>query len=287
MHDIIIVDTTLRDGEQAPGFAFPPDVKIRLATLMDTAGVDQIEAGVPAMGESEKNTIRSIREICAHARVSTWNRLRESDIRHSFDCSPHIIHLCCPVSDRQIIEKLKKNRREVLDSLSRCISLAASRGAEVTVGFEDASHAAPDQLREAARVSRQCGVARVRLSDTVGCYTPDQVWRAVRLLCEAGMDVEIHAHNDFGMAVANSLMAAKAGARYVNTTLWGIGERAGNCGLAAFTAAAARLGRTGCSVSAKSALELERLAATLLPPQAMNGWGKHLGYGYGTRPFGL
>lgn len=287
MTEVIIVDTTLRDGEQAPGFAFPPALKIRLASMMDAAGVDQIEAGVPAMGENEKNTIRSIREACAAARVSTWNRLRESDVRHSFDCSPHIIHLCCPVSDRQIRDKLKTTRREVLDSLVKCVSLAASRGAEVTVGFEDASHASPDQLREAAKTARQNGVTRVRLSDTVGCYTPDQVWRAVRVLCETGLDVEMHAHNDFGMAVANSLMAVKAGARYVNTTLWGIGERAGNCGLAAFTAAAARLGNTACAVDAQKAMELERLAATLLPQKAMNGWGKHLEYGYGTRPFGL
>ena len=239
------------------------------------------------MGENEKATIRSIREACANARVSTWNRLRESDVRHSFDCSPHIIHLCCPVSDRQIKDKLKTTRAEVLASLAKCAALAASRGAEVTVGFEDASHASPDQLKEAARAARQCGVVRVRLSDTVGCYTPDKVWRAVRMLREAGVDVEIHAHNDFGMAVANSLMAVNAGARYVNTTLWGIGERAGNCGLATFTAAAARLGNTSCAVDARKALELERLAATLLPQKSMNGWGKHLGYSYGTRPFGL
>lgn len=89
-------------------------------------------------------------------------------------------------------------RAEVLASLAKCAALAASRGAEVTVGFEDASHASPDQLKEAARAARQCGVVRVRLSDTVGCYTPDKVWRAVRMLREAGVDVEIHAHNDFG-----------------------------------------------------------------------------------------
>ena len=82
MPEIIIVDTTLRDGEQAPGFAFAPALKIRLASMLDEAGVDQIEAGVPAMGENEKATIRSIREACANARVSTWNRLRESDVRH-------------------------------------------------------------------------------------------------------------------------------------------------------------------------------------------------------------
>ena len=174
MPEIIIVDTTLRDGEQAPGFAFAPALKIRLASMMDEAGVDQIEAGVPAMGENEKATIRSIREACANARVSTWNRLRESDVRHSFDCSPHIIHLCCPVSDRQIKDKLKTTRAEVLASLAKCAVLAASRGAEVTVGFEDASHASPDQLREAAKAARQCGVVRVRLSDTVGCYTPER-----------------------------------------------------------------------------------------------------------------
>ncbi|SDF86009.1 homocitrate synthase [Desulfovibrio legallii] len=281
MPEIILVDTTLRDGEQAPGFAFTPQVKIRLARLLDAAGVGQIEAGVPAMGAAEKEVVRGVRAACAQARVSTWNRLHEGDIRQSLDCAPHIIHLCCPISDRQIREKLKSTRPQVLDLLRRCVALAASRGAEVTVGFEDASHATPDQLRQAAQAARQAGVRRVRCSDTVGAYTPDQVWRAVRVLREAGLDVEIHAHNDLGMAVANSLMAASAGAAYVNTTLWGIGERAGNCGLAAFAHAAARLGGAACAVAPEAARDLEQEAAALLPAHALDAWG--LGP---RRPFG-
>lgn len=101
MPEIILVDTTLRDGEQAPGFAFAPQLKIRLARLLDAAGVGQIEAGVPAMGTTERDVVRGVRAACAQARVSAWNRLREADIRHSLDCAPHIIHLCCPISAPQ------------------------------------------------------------------------------------------------------------------------------------------------------------------------------------------
>ncbi len=272
MSGVMLVDTTLRDGEQAPGFAFSHSVKVRFAHLLDAAGVYQIEAGVPAMGAAEKQTIRAIMDVCLRARVSVWNRLKLDDIRHSLDCQPHIIHVCCPVSERQIQGKLQSTRREVLKTLVRCIALAGHEGATVSVGLEDASFAEGAQLHEVAHILSQEGVRRVRLSDTVGRYVPEQVRVAVGTLCDAGLEVEMHAHNDFGMAVANSWMAVRAGAQYVDTTLWGIGERAGNCAMQVFLEALERDGHVSCAVSACGAAALEAEAAALLPENVFMRW---------------
>ncbi len=272
MADVILVDTTLRDGEQAPGFAFSRCLKVRLAALLDAAGVGQIEAGIPAMGPGERKTLCKIMDVCFQARVSTWNRLCEADIKNSLACAPHVIHICCPLSDRQIFCKLRSDRDKVMAALQRCIELAASGGAEVSVGFEDVSYVTGQQLTQATTAAAQAGARRVRLSDTVGRYTPDAVAKAVRLVLRQGLEAEIHAHNDFGMAVPNSLMAAFAGARYVDTTLWGIGERAGNCGMGAFTAALDRLEHHNCAVSGQGAARLEKKAAPFIPRALLEAW---------------
>ena len=175
MADVILVDTTLRDGEQAPGFAFSRCLKVRLAALLDAAGVGQIEAGIPAMGPGERKTLCKIMDVCFQARVSTWNRLCEADIKNSLACAPHVIHICCPLSDRQIFCKLRSDRDKVMAALQRCIELAASGGAEVSVGFEDVSYVTGQQLTQATTAAAQAGARRVRLSDTVGRYTPDAV----------------------------------------------------------------------------------------------------------------
>lgn len=272
MADVILVDTTLRDGEQAPGFAFSRGLKVRLAALLDAAGVGQIEAGIPAMGPDERKTLRKIMDVCFQTRISTWNRLCESDIKNSLACAPHVIHVCCPLSDRQICSKLKSDRQKVMTALRQCVELAASGGAEVSVGFEDVSHTTELQLTQAVDAAAQAGARRIRLSDTVGRYTPNAVAKAVRLVLRQGLEAEIHAHNDLGMAVPNSLMAAYAGARYVDTTLWGIGERAGNCGMGAFTSALDRLEHLTCAVSGQGAARLERKAAPFIPRALLEAW---------------
>lgn len=232
-----IVDTTMRDGEQRAGLAFSVADKIACAQIMDAAGIDQIEAGTPSMGKEEQEAVYGMMQVRKHVRISTWNRLSEQDVRASFVCQPDIIHIGVPVSDIQIQEKLHTSRTDVEDRMKRCAGLALEGGYVVTLGFEDASRADPAFIRHMARQASVLGVRNIRYADTVGIAYPTKVHEEVGEMA-AVMPVECHAHNDLGMAVANSLEAAKAGAMYIDTTFCGIGERAGNCDFVRFVMAA-------------------------------------------------
>jgi len=228
--DMKIIDTTLRDGEQQAGLAFGLEEKIRIARYLDSLGIYQIEAGVPAMGGEEKESVRSIAALGLNSRISAWNRLNLEDIKHSMDCGVAVIHISVPSSDLHIAQKLKKTRAWVLAQLERCVSFTLNQGFEVTVGFEDATRADFAFLLELCSLCHGMGVTAVRYADTLGIAIPGRIYQAVWALKQiSGLDIGIHAHNDFGMAVANSLAALAAGAAYVDCTLHGIGERAGNC----------------------------------------------------------
>jgi homocitrate synthase NifV len=234
-----LIDTTLRDGEQSPGFAFNMDEKVQLASLMDRAGIHQIEAGIPTMGSYEKDTICKIMSNRQKTKISTWNRMNKEDIEHSFDCCPDIIHISAPISYVHIYSKLKKNKAWLQKNLQECVSLALDKGYKVTVGLEDASRADITFIIGIANILKDMGVVSVRFADTVGVLTPSRAYQSIKeIINHTGISMGIHAHNDFGMAVANSLEAAKAGAEFIDTTLFGIGERAGNCNLNQYIMAA-------------------------------------------------
>lgn len=225
-----IVDTTLRDGEQRAGITYSIEEKIAIAKKLDRLKVYQIEAGIPAMGGDEKESIFKIKELGLKSKISAWNRLNIADIQHSLDCGVDIVHIAVPVSDIQIYTKLNKDKDWVVSNVKRCLTYVQERGFEVTVGLEDASRAHMDFIMELCSHCVNLGVDRIRYADTVGILTPDTTEKAIREIKSAyDLDIEIHAHNDFGMAVANSIMAIKSGALYVDCTLKGIGERAGNC----------------------------------------------------------
>lgn len=237
-----IVDTTLRDGEQSAGVVFTVQEKVRLAALMDQCGIYQIEAGIPAVGRVEKEAVTRIMEIRKKAKISVWNRMAVEDIRHSMECCPDIIHIGVPVSYVQIYTKLKKNKQWLENEMLRCVDLARSAGFNVTVGFEDASRADISFMASLMKQLEVYGVLYVRFADTVGVLTPGRTADSIKTLLEhTSIPLEIHVHNDLGMAVANSLEAAKAGALYVDCTLQGLGERAGNCDFHKFVAVAERI----------------------------------------------
>jgi homocitrate synthase NifV len=232
MAPIKIVDTTLRDGEQAPGVVFSKEDKLNIAVLLDQVGVYEIEAGTPAMGTFECEAIAEILALKLKSRVCTWNRAHIKDIKASLACGSRQLHITLPVSDIQINYKLRKDRRWVLAKLQEAVAFAQDAGAAVTVGAEDASRADFVFLLEYACLARKLGAERLRYADTVGMLTPFQCYYKVnKLISESGIDVEIHAHNDFGMAIANTWAGVEAGARFASTTVLGIGERAGNCPL--------------------------------------------------------
>ncbi|MDS0526891.1 homocitrate synthase [Clostridium sp. SHJSY1] len=233
--EVYIVDTTLRDGEQAPGKAFTVNQKVEIARYLDLNGIYQIEAGTPAMGSVEKDCIIQIVDAMENSFVSTWNRINKNDIKHSIECNPDIIHLSVPSSEIQIYSNLRKDKTWVENNLKDCVYFAKEQAYEVTIGFEDASRADIKYLIHLCDILEKLDVHRVRYADTVGILSPSTTKKAITTLVEnTSMEIEIHAHNDFGMATAISIEGAKCGAKYVNCTLDGIGERAGNCNMQEF-----------------------------------------------------
>ncbi|ERK29156.1 homocitrate synthase [Clostridium intestinale] len=241
-NNIFIVDTTLRDGEQSPDIAFSLKKKIAIAKIMDNNKIYQIEAGIPAMGEIEKRCIYKIMEQKKNSLISVWNRLNKQDLIDSIDCNPDIIHISIPVSDIQIYSKLKKDRKWVVNKVRECVNFVKDKDYEVTVGFEDASRADINFIIHMAKILKDLGVNRIRYADTVGVLIPSTTRTAITNILEnVPIDIEMHAHNDFGMALANSIEAAKSGARFIDCTMNGIGERAGNCNLQEFIRVSSRL----------------------------------------------
>lgn len=225
-----IVDTTLRDGEQMAGLAFDIHTKLKIARYLDSLDIYQIEAGTAAMGGDEKESIYRIKSDNLKCKISSWNRLRKEDIMHSIECGVDIIHITAPASYLQLIKKLNRDEEWLKESLKSCIYYCKERGYEVTVGFEDASRADFEFLYKLCALCLDEGVKRIRYSDTVGVLTPSRSYDQIcKLKSIFDLEIEIHAHNDFGMALANSIAAVEAGATFVDCTLNGIGERAGNC----------------------------------------------------------
>ena len=229
---VMLTDTTLRDGEQSPGVVISPENKIRLMRLMDETGIYQMDAGIPAMGAREKDTIAHMMSLRKRIKISTWNRMNQKDIASAMDISPDVIHISIPVSDRLIHSVLNKDREYVVRTAKACAVMAKENGYEVTVGFQDASRADISYMILLANCLHQLGVTMVRLADTVGIWTPPAVRQMIgEIQRNTDVPLGIHTHNDLGMAVPIALGAVKAGAVHVDTTLFGIGERAGNCDL--------------------------------------------------------
>lgn len=226
---IIIDDTTLRDGEQTPGVAFTRKEKLTIAKHLDAIGVQEIEAGIPVMGPAESRMFESIMELGLNARIIAWNRALIGDVQASVAAGAKAIEISLPLSDVQITTKLNKTREWVLGQVRSVLDFCANHRLYVSVGGEDASRADFEFLAEYIKTIEAHGADRFRFCDTVGVLDPFKTFELTAKIREiTDMDIEVHTHNDFGMATANALAAVKAGATHVNTTVMGLGERAGN-----------------------------------------------------------
>ncbi len=230
---IIIDDTTLRDGEQTAGVVFTQREKLAIARLLDEIGVQEIECGIPAMGEDERASIRALVELGLAARLITWNRALIPEIQASIDCGISAVDISLSVSDQMIARKLKKDRQAVKEQLRTALGFAKQHELYVSVGGEDASRADMGFLVELLQITRELGGDRFRFCDTLGILDPFTMYDKVAWLRAAvpEVEIEVHTHNDLGMATANAIAGIRAGARFVNTTVNGLGERAGNAAL--------------------------------------------------------
>lgn len=230
---VIIDDTTLRDGEQTAGVVFSKREKLAIARLLDGIGVQELECGIPAMGEEERDVIRSLVDLGLKARLITWNRAVIPDIEASLACGVSAVDISLSVSDQMIAHKLRTNRAGVIEQLKRALGFAKEHCLYVSVGGEDASRADLSFLAELMEITRALGGDRFRFCDTLGILDPFTMYEKVKALRTAvpQLDIEVHTHNDLGMATANAIAGVKAGARFVNTTVNGLGERAGNAAM--------------------------------------------------------
>ena len=230
--DIKINDTTLRDGEQTPGVVFSEEEKIHIARLLDEIGVQQIEAGTPAMSPSEEKTVKSIVKEGLNASIMGWSRAVKDDIDAVLRTDADSIAISIATSDIHLKYKLRMTREEVLEKAVTMTEYAKSHGFYISLNSEDATRTDLSFLEEFARVGKDAGADRIRICDTLGVLIPASCrYITKRIIKDTKMPVEIHTHNDYGLAVANALAAFESGAEYASTTVNGLGERAGNSSL--------------------------------------------------------
>jgi len=229
-----LVDTTCRDGEQMPGISFTCDEKVEIAVGLEMLGVEQVET-FATYNDSDRDCAKRLSSRLKETSIMGWNRMVKTDIEDSISHGVDAVSVSTDTSDIALANKLKMTREEQLERLVDCVEFAKGHGVYVCFNAGDATRSDSDYLVEFARVGKDAGGDRFRICDTVGILTPAASSSLVaKIMSNVDIDVEFHAHNDFGLAVANALAACEAAASFRDRTLWlsttvnGLGERAGN-----------------------------------------------------------
>jgi D-citramalate synthase len=224
---VALLDTTLRDGEQAPGISLSADRKVEIARQLDSIGVDTIEAGSACTGETEREAIRQVTDADLDARITSFARGVREDIEAALDCGVDGVGLVVPASDRHVETKVGSSRAAVIETTRELVTYAREHGLWVEVLGEDGSRADLDFLEDLMDAAFGAGADRVCYCDTVGHASPEHTAEAIGRLATLG-PTSTHVHDDLGLAMANVLASVSAGADLVHATVDGIGERAGN-----------------------------------------------------------
>tara|TARA_R100001143_G_C3361295_1_gene136476 strand:- start:42120 stop:43316 length:1197 start_codon:yes stop_codon:yes gene_type:complete len=237
---IKIFDTTLRDGEQSPGYSMNQQEKLQLALQLEKLGVDVIEAGFPIASDGDYETVKEIGKIIKKSSVAALCRTRREDLERAVSAVQHAakprIHTFIATSDIHLKYKLQQTRDEVLESAVKAVEYARSHCDDVEFSAEDASRSDPEYLIEIFTAVIEAGATTINVPDTVGYGLPWEYGELIKTLHEGIPNIDqaiisVHCHNDLGLAVANSLMGIQNGARQIECTVNGIGERAGNASL--------------------------------------------------------
>ena len=237
---IRIFDTTLRDGEQSPGFSLNLDEKVEMAAQLERLGVDIIEAGFPIASEGDFEAVRAVARQSRKSAVAGLARALKGDIDRAWEALQHakhpIIHTFIATSDIHLKYKLKRTRQQVLEEAAEAVRYARTLCGEVEFSAEDATRTDVDYLCQVVQAAIEAGACTINIPDTVGYAIPDEYAGIIRTLRQRvpGIDkvvLSVHCHNDLGLAVGNSLAAVREGARQIECTINGIGERAGNASM--------------------------------------------------------
>jgi len=230
---VTVFDTTLRDGEQTPGIAFTFEQKIEIARQLSAIGVHTIEAGFPASSTAEKETVAAIKKLGLETNICGLARSVKADVDACIDCDVDMIHVFIPTSDIQRENTINKTREQVLEITGEIIGYARDHVSRCMFSPMDATRTEPDYLVEVCRAAKKAGATIINIPDTVGVIAPSGMKALMtRLAKEVDCPLDVHCHNDFGLAVANTVAAVEAGASQVQVTVNGLGERAGNADLA-------------------------------------------------------
>lgn len=229
---VTIFDTTLRDGEQTPGVSITPEQKVQIAIKLDALGVDVIEAGFPIVSHGEVQAIKNITKQNLNAEICGLARTVQSDIDHAIECDLSYIHTFIATSEIHMQYKLKMTREQVLEKAIWAVDYAKKHGIQVEFSAEDATRSERSFLIEVFKSVTEAGADKLDIPDTVGYATPQYITELVNDIRKTtNLPISVHCHNDFGLAVANSISGINAGAKCAHVTINGLGERAGNASL--------------------------------------------------------